>query len=335
MNESLKSKRVIFKKEKQKNLINSSKNELSLTWNDFAKILNISSRQLIDWRNEKNSMTLGALNKICLLTKKGLPKNISIKNQYWYTKKAGKIGGQAIIKKYGMIGGDQNKRKECWKKWWEKKGKFNENLITYKKIPVKRPRKSKRLAEFVGIMLGDGGISQRQIFISLHREDDKKYIIFVSNLVKNLFDIKPSIYHKPRYSVKNIVVSRTELVDFCVSNLELKIGNKIKQQVDIPNWIKKNKNFMTACVRGLIDTDGSIFDHNYFSGKKKYCYKKLSFTSHSKPLLNSVHNHLTEIGIKTRIARKKDLWIDSINDVKEYFSIVGSHNEKHLKRYKK
>ncbi|MDA3815690.1 MAG: helix-turn-helix domain-containing protein, partial [Patescibacteria group bacterium] len=65
MNEPIKSKRVIFKKDKQKNLINSSKNELSLTWNDFAKILNISSRQLIDWRNEKNSITLGALNKIC------------------------------------------------------------------------------------------------------------------------------------------------------------------------------------------------------------------------------------------------------------------------------
>lgn len=41
-------------------------------------------------------------------------------------------------------------------------------------------------------------------------------------------------------------------------------GSKYKQNISIPAWIKKNKKHSIACIRGLFETDGSIYnDRNY------------------------------------------------------------------------
>jgi hypothetical protein len=54
MTDIFKSKRVIFPKGYQKKFIIKSKNKLNFTWNQMAKNLNISTRNLVDWKNEKN-----------------------------------------------------------------------------------------------------------------------------------------------------------------------------------------------------------------------------------------------------------------------------------------
>jgi hypothetical protein len=67
-----------------------------------------------------------------------------------------------------------------------------------------------------------------------------------------------------------------------------------------------------------------------------YCYEKLSFTSRSFPMLNSVKNILTELGIKSRITKNGyDVRIDAQRDVEKYFDIVGSHNPKHVMKFSK
>ena len=183
-------------------------------------------------------------------------------------------------------------------------------------------------------MLGDGGITNTQISITLNRETDYDYIFYVKNLIKKLFDVEPGLRDDKKSLAKNIVVSRVELVDFC-KMIGLKIGNKVKQEVDMPRWIKQNRKFMIACVRGLVDTDGSIFEHKYRVAGKLYRYKKMDFASSSWPLLSSVYVALKKLGLKPRITRdKKKIRLESVEDVKKYFSIIGSSNPKHLKRYK-
>jgi len=63
-------------------------------------------------------------------------------------------------------------------------------------------------------------------------------------------------------NVVRILLSRVELVRH-LHNLGLKIGNKVKQLLDIPDWIKVNPEYSKVCLRGLIDTDGCVFRHNY------------------------------------------------------------------------
>lgn len=334
MAEQLNSKRVIFPKGKQKTFLLQSKKDFFGTWKKIADISGISVRNLSDWRNEKISMSLFAVERICKKRNIKIPADAVIKDAYWYTTKGAKAGGKAIVEKYGIVGGNQEYRKKKWREWWEKEGRFKPSKIT-QLLPFKKPKLSKDLAEFVGILLGDGGISDHQITITLHRVTDKKYSLFVRRLIKKLFKIQAGEYCDRQFLADSIVISRTGLVKYCIEELGLKKGNKVKQQVDIPRWVKENRHYSIACLRGLIDTDGCIIIHQYLSKKKRYRYKKIGFTSRSEPLLLSVSAILLNIGIKHRIMKNGwDTRIEARENVEKYFRLIGTHNPKHLKRYK-
>ncbi|MFX0051218.1 MAG: hypothetical protein ACFE8U_08010, partial [Candidatus Hermodarchaeota archaeon] len=77
-------------------------------------------------------------------------------------------------------------------------------------------------------------------------------------LIKKLFDYDVKL-HKSKH--KKLVHFRIHSV-LLVQELErlgLKCGNKVKQQVGVPNWIQNNTSYSIACVRGLIDTDGYLY----------------------------------------------------------------------------
>lgn len=326
-----KSKRVIFPKGKQKEFLDQIKNILGFSWTDIARFLDISNRTLTDWKREKFSISLLAVKKLARKAKLPIPQNIEIKDPFWYVSLGS--GGVALYKKYGRVGGDPEYRNMKWREWWNREGKYAKHPIIGVSKPIKIPKYSEKLAEFVGIILGDGGISKYQVAVTLNALDDREYGDFVVRIVKHLFGVKPSIHKKRGCNANNIVVSRRELVKFCSEKLGLKIGNKVKQQVDIPQWIIKDKKFKAACLRGLVDTDGSVFTHSYRAGGKVYSYKKISFTNLSQPLRMSVYDIMKEMGLNPRLAQNKDVRLDSQEDVKKYFWLVSSNNPKHLKRY--
>jgi len=327
-------KRVIFPSGKQQQFLLMAKKKLGIQWLSFADEIKIHKRTLNDWKREKYSMSLVAIKKICRLATMKMPKNVEIKNPFWYVYKGAHAGGVAVYKKYGHIGGDPKYRKKKWHEWWENTGKHKTHSIIGVSKSIKRPRFSQDLAEFVGIMLGDGGISKYQLNITLHRFDDEEYSRFIVALIKKLFDVPVGAYYRKKDLSVSFIISRIELIRFCVDKLGLKQGNKIKQQIDIPDWVKHDKLYSIACVRGLIDTDGSVFTHKYKVNGKFYKYKKLAFTSFSKPLRHSVFSILESNGIKPRLARERDVRIDSIANVKRYFEIFNPHNPKHLKRFR-
>ncbi len=198
-------------------------------------------------------------------------------------------------------------------------------------MPIRIPKKDNFLASFTGIMLGDGGVAPYHIHITLSNKE-VKYKNYIVKLIKHLFRIDPKI-HKLKYAnAIDIVVQRKQLVDFCQS-IGLVLGNKVKQQIDVPIWIKENKEFSKECLRGLIDTDGCFYTNTYFSNGKKYKYLKIAFTSASKPLISSVLNTLNEFGYKARITKdKKDVRIENSEHVLKYIQEIGTNNDKHLQK---
>lgn len=279
-------------------------------------------------------VNFNALQKLCKKSNISFPPNIKIKERYWYASKGAFNGWKAVVKKYGGIPGDSEYRKKKWREWWNEEGRYKKHPIIAVSMPIKKPAFSKELAEFVGIVLGDGGISQRQVAITLHSLDDKEYSKFVISLIKKLFHVPVGIHHNKGSLSIDLVVSRSELVHFCVEKLGLKKGNKVRQQVDIPNWVKENNQYAIACLRGLMDTDGCVFNHRYKVNNKFYEYKKISFTNSSNPLRQSVFNILKKNNFNPRFAPRKDVRLDSIGDVKRYFILISSHNPKYLKKYK-
>lgn len=331
MAESIKSQRVGFPKSRQKRFLQNAKRKLSISWRDLAKILSISERTLTDWKREKFTIPFETAKFLAQKSKIHLPSTALVKERFWYVKRASRAGGLAVYKKYGSVGGNPETRKEKWRKWWKIKGRF----VPRPFLKIRQPKFSAELAELTGILMGDGGISKYQVVVTLHNKDDKAYSRFVIKMIKKLFGVAPRVYEDRANSVNDLVVSRKAMVNFCVSGLGLKLGNKIKQKIDIPQWIIKRKNFQIACVRGLIDTDGSVFTHAYKVHGKLYQYKKLSFTSRSQPLLISVQKILRNLNMNPRLSPDTDVRLESIKDVATYFKKVGSHNPKHLKRYSK
>lgn len=323
--------RILLPKGEQNKFIERVLQKISIT--QVATLCSLSERTIRDWRREKFLMTKEAMKLLCDKTVTPLPDNFEEKDDYWYIDSS--KGAIAVIKKYGYVGGDPEYRKKKWREWWERKGKFINNPI-FKRQVIYKPEKDKELAEFIGIMLGDGGFTSygKQIQITLNNKDDKEYIEFVYNLAYKLFHKKPSIFPCVDAVASKISISSMNLTDYLVK-LGLKVGNKIKLQVDIPVWIKNNKAYSIACVRGLVDTDGCIFNHRYKINNKFYDYKKLSFINYSQPLLKSVYNVLKSLGLKPRLSNYRDVRIDSQKDMKNYFKIIGSNNPKHLNKYYK
>lgn len=326
--------RYKFPRGKQRKFIKTCFKQLNYRNKDAAKKLSVSIRSITDWKKEKFLISVDAAQKLSKLSGIKIPSDKKELNKFWYVAKGGVIGGKAVLKKYGHIGGDPTIRKDKWFEWWKKEGRFQDRKIFHRKSII-RPRKSGYLAEFVGIMLGDGGISKNQVVVTLNSETEADYAHYVKNLIERLFGVMPSLIKDRNFLAIDLIVSRMELVDFC-RNIGLKTGNKIKQGVDIPDWVKTNQNFMKLCVRGLIDTDGSFFTHKYLSNGKLYGYKKIDFCSYSKPLLNSVFLFLKSLGLRPRIVKDgKKLRIESVDTVKKYMEIIRTSNSKHLNRYRK
>ncbi len=246
-----------------------------------------------------------------------------------HLKSAGRKGGLAVLKKYGKLPIQENIRKEKWNEWWNSIGE-KAYFKSHAPLKIAKPKKSPALAEFVGIMMGDGTISAYHIGITLNATDDADYAVFVTKLIGRLFGIHPKIYKRKNKNAVAITVARKLLVDH-LHSLGLPIGNKIKQGLDIPRWILSNPEFAKACLRGLMDTDGSVFTHTYKAKTKIYRYRKLSFTSASPALLMSVQRVLAQNNIQSSIS-KTNLRIGSKASIDRYFSCISSNNTKHLKR---
>lgn len=330
MSERFKSNKVVFRKGTQKKFLQEALRHVSV--DNLARLCSLSTRTIRDWKREKFRMDSDALEKICHTVGIQRPENVRFVSRFEHTARAGKKGAVIIMKKYGRIPVNEMIRKKKWKEWWGENGRKKETLgafMTPKSI--KTPKPSVELAEFFGAMMGDGGISQYQAKITLHHIDDLAYCKYLVRQIEKLFGVRPSVYHTPKDSVNDIVISRRELVQY-LHKKGLPIGNKVKQQFDIPVWIKRNPTFATACIRGLIDTDGTVFTHKYRVNGKQYAYKKMAFCSRSRPLQLSAAAIIASIGIRARLSRY-EVRIDSKDDVKKYFSIVGSSNPKHLERY--
>jgi transcriptional regulator with XRE-family HTH domain len=334
MAESSNSKRVIFPPGEQKKFLEQAREKLGLDLKTLARLVGTGVRNLSTWQQEKGTMTLFAVERLCEEAELPFPQSVEVKESFWYTVEAAKKGGKARYEKYGVVALDEKKRKQKWREWWEREGQYKELPIT-KPLPFQKPEFSKELAEFIGILLGDGGISDYQITITLNSVDDKEYSQFVEQLVNNLFHIPVGTYQHTHDLARRIVISRIGLVEHLTSDLiGLYKGNKITNQVDIPPWIMANKDFQKACMRGLMDTDGGVVIHRYRSNGKMYQYKKLSFTSRSYPLLLGASQILANLGIQHRITKNRcDIRVESQKEVEKYFLQIGSSNPKHTTRY--
>ena len=198
------------------------------------------------------------------------------------------------------------------------------------------PKYSVRLAEFFGLMLGDGGINNSwQANITINAVKDKEYATFISKLCEGLFGISPAIYKRKGKQALIVSLASTTVVDFLVVN-GIPRGNKLKGGLKIPSWILAKKSYRIACVRGLIDTDGCLFIHKHTVSGRVYKNIGLCFTSYSVELIFQVAAVFEECGISAHISKRgSNVYLYRAESVAKYLKVFGTSNERISSVYRK
>ena len=186
------------------------------------------------------------------------------------------------------------------------------------KIPAAR---SERLAEFFGVMLGDGHVSHFQTMVTLGTKE-AAYARYVSALIKEIFGGVPKIMTSARGHT-TVYLGSTRVTAWLKE--EGLVGNKVLAQVGVPTWVTEKRRYMNAFIRGFFDTDGSVYRLRYGI--------QISLCNSSVPLLVSLQSMLRELGYSPSAISAHKVYVTKIRDVERFFREVRPMNPKHTRRY--
>jgi DNA-binding transcriptional regulator WhiA len=160
--------------------------------------------------------------------------------------------------------------------------------------------KNKSLQSYViGLAIGDGNLSNPNGRATrLRITCDKKY----PHLTKGIIDSLQSLFPQNKVS---IALRKEGCLDVSTYSNHLekllgwkaKGGSKFKQNVSIPAWINRNRKYKINCLRGLIETDGTIY---YDRG-----YKMVMFRTIIPKLANDFYNTVISLGFEPNIYKLK------------------------------
>ena len=174
--------------------------------------------------------------------------------------------------------------------------KFNLSKIEMNNSDIKRGIKlpeslTPKLAEFIGIMVGDGHLSwypglttqgnkivRCDIRISCNK-NEQEYISYIRNLFYSLFNIKSNYEPDPRSETIIIRANSKVIVQYINKVCGIPLNRKTNV-VSIPEIIKAaDNNIKYAFLRGLADTDFSLTFQNRTNKGHNYPLIKGNFKS--------------------------------------------------------
>lgn len=182
---------------------------------------------------------------------------------------------------------------------------------------------SKDLAEIIGILLGDGSLTHFQVVVTLGNKE-YSYAEYVKDLMNKVFKANAKI--GKRETGYNDVYFGSVDISFWLQNQGL-VFNKVKNQVDIPEWIFSDEEYMKMCLRGFFDTDGSVYKIRYGV--------QISFTNFSLPLLESLQSMLLRLQYSPSCISSHKVYLTKKEDVQRFFGEIRPKNKKHIKRFEK
>lgn len=326
--------RVKFLKCKQSNFLNRIKANYNLGWPDVAGACGVHTRTLFDWRRNKYQMGYDNLLRLSKKYNLPIPKRIKILPDTWNIKNATRLGALRRNELYGPPGTPEGRRKGGLVSAL----KFRNDPEFSKKVSFKLrkhiiyPQKSSLLAELIGILLGDGSINECQVRVYNNNKTDRNYAYFIKKVIHNLFKISSSITVEDGNTVI-VTASSKNLVAFLM-DCGMKKGDKMLNGANVPEWILKDDEFTKSCLRGLVDTDGGIYFHRHTTKGIRYRHVGLCLTSHSKDILNSAHKMFLRFNLNCKIAGGRHIFLYDRKAVSKYMEIVGSHNSKHIERFR-
>ncbi|MCK4918581.1 MAG: LAGLIDADG family homing endonuclease [Candidatus Pacebacteria bacterium] len=186
----------------------------------------------------------------------------------------------------------------------------------FRKQPLSPDKKLQ--SYIIGIALGDGNLSNsNRRAPRLRISCDKKYPTLIKQIINSISLLLPNN--------KVSIINRKNCIDIsCYSNHWTKLlwnwdkGPKDKQNVSVPNWIKNNLDLSKECLRGLFQTDGSIY--------KDRKYLMVNFVNITPNLSMDVLEMINNLGYSPNLQKLKQL-----NGKTKYTIRVTKNSEKFIK----
>ncbi len=186
---------------------------------------------------------------------------------------------------------------------------------------------SEKFAEFYGAMIGDGCIygTMAAFCITCNGVLDEWYVTrYLKNLCFSLFNVQPRIYYAKKEQVVRLIINSVEITRFMVK-FGYPRGRKKNVDLEIPKEFFSDKKLLSACLRGMIDTDGGIYPHPHTK-------IMLDFTSVIPSVIASVSKALDMLGLRYGTSKNR-MQFYGRDKLAAYFSVVGSSNPRNIIRY--
>jgi len=183
-------------------------------------------------------------------------------------------------------------------------------------------------AEFCGIIMGDGNLwsngRKYEVTITGDITNDKAYFDNLASFVRDKIGKNP--YYRIRGRGLRLTIYSKDFYKFLTDKVGMK-DRMLKSESGFPHSIRKNDSFLRRFIRGLFDTDGTIFLSNK---KGSPNYPTLEIASSSPKLVDDLYSSLaifgfrvhkrktTKNGYKVSIYGKEMIW--------KWNSLIGSSN---------
>jgi len=197
------------------------------------------------------------------------------------------------------------------------------------------------LAEFVGVLLGDGSLCLKKINskchnrlkITLDSNKDKEYTKYVSNLIEILFEVKPHIKKRNNENTIDIFIFNKKIINFLIKDVGLKLSPKWKRALIPEQFLKDRLDVMV--IRGYFDTDGALVTTN----NNGIIYPRLEMKVCPSPMQIQFIEILKKYNFKFgayNIGRGKvRIQLNGKKQLKRWIDLVGFSNQKNINKIKR
>lgn len=199
------------------------------------------------------------------------------------------------------------------------------------------------LAEFVGILLGDGSIgiykckagnkvkTQYKVQVTLN-SNEEQFMRYIGKLIKRLFNVTPNISYRKTNAV-DIRIFRKGILNFLTNKVGMVLSPKWNR-AKIPNRYLKNK-LELSVIRGLFDTDGSVVLANNHGSLYPRLEIKISPSPMQKQVLEILRRRKFNVRVRKIGKKKINVGLNGKLQLKKWLRVVGFSNNKHIQRAEK
>lgn len=200
---------------------------------------------------------------------------------------------------------------------------------------------SEGVAELIGVLIGDGYIYNRngkyQIGFVGSPLTDKEYYEKLQELILSEWEKQARI--KLRERGIRIVINSKKICNFLINELGIQNGSEKCKRIKIPEKIRENWKLVRNTLRGIADTDGSVF-----AARKPGIehYPSIEITTSSRVLAEQIREILSRKGFrvaniwqyKSKLSRRTTYKVplNGKKNLKKWINEIGFSNPYKLNR---